>query len=134
MAAVEAVNPQTNGQPSEKPQPSKDGQPRHQQHAEHDAEHRSCNSTRSPEATVPARIAVAQNDYPDRYQYKRKQRADVREVGQGPDIENTGGNANYKTGNPGRGRWRAEARMHASEQFRQQPVAGHGKPHTRLAE
>src|SRR5438128_6786326 len=62
VAAVEAINSQPDQQPSEETQPSENRQTAHQQHAEEHTQHGGDNPAGSPEAAMPVRILVPQND------------------------------------------------------------------------
>src|SRR6266436_3655762 len=71
-AAVEAVNSQPDQQPSEEPQPRKNWKTAHQQHAEEHAQYWRNNSAWSTEGTMPVRIFVTQDDYPEGHEDERK--------------------------------------------------------------
>src|SRR5208337_2886865 len=60
--------------------------------------------------------------------------ADVRQVGDGADVQQSAGDADYESGYPGRYVGSSEFGVNVAEDIRQQAVAGHGEPDARLAE
>src|ERR1700688_2017508 len=134
MAAVQKIDSQPNGQPRKESQPGENWQARHQKHAKQHTQNRRSNPAGRAKATMAARIAVAQNNHSNRNQGKGEEGADVRKIGECADIENSGRNANHKTGNPSGGRGRAEPGMDASKKLREEPVPRHGEPYPGLSE
>ena len=97
LAAVEEVDAQADDQPAEKAQPGDDRQAGHEQHAKEDAQNGYGNAARGAEATTPVRFAIAQDQHADRYQHKGKEGTDIRQVGQGADVQQSTGNGHHKT-------------------------------------
>ena len=78
--------------------------------------------TRNPRRRSGSRYA--QHDHPDRHQHKRKQRPDIRQIGQRPNIEQPRRNRHHKSRHPRRKRRRPEDRMHL------QKIVGSSRPAT----
>ena len=115
MAAVEAIDGQADDEPREESQPCEDRQAGHQQYAEKYAKHRGCYTAGRAEAATAIRLAIAKNDYADRYEHKSKQRADVRQVGERSNVEESRWQADQESGNPRCGGRSTKARMNATE-------------------
>src|SRR6266498_2080668 len=101
LAAVEPVDSQPYQQPSEKAEPGQDWEPGHEQRAKDHTEHWRGNSARSSEAPVAPWVAVSKNNNPKRHQHKSEERTDVRQIRKRTDVQNTRGNADNKSGDPG---------------------------------
>src|SRR5215471_21025867 len=119
MTAVHEVHNQADYEPEEEAQPGQNRQSRHKEHAENNAEYWRCKSSRRAEAAMPLRLLVTENDHAQRNEHEGEQRADVRQVGERTDVQDTGGYANQKSRDPCRYGWRSEARMHPAEHLRQ---------------
>ena len=74
----------------------------------------------------------SQRDHSRRHDDKREQRPDIRQVGERADIPDAGRNADHQARDPGADMRRLEPRVHSRKERRQQPVARHRKPDTRL--
>src|SRR6185312_13032985 len=77
---------------------------------------------------------VAQDEDSGGDENERKESADVGEVGERADVEQAGGDADDKSGDPGGDVGGAEARVDFGEDFGQQAVTGHGKPDAGLSD
>src|ERR1035438_6104945 len=134
VPAVEEVDEQADGQPDEEAVPGDDGQAGHQQEAEDYAERRNDRAKGNAEAAAALRLADAQHDDADGNQNEGEECADVGEVGQGADVEETGGNGDRESRHPGGEGRGAEDWVDVREDLGQQAVAGHGEPDTGLSE
>src|SRR5664280_997067 len=134
MAAVEEIDKQASDEPGEEGRPCHDFKAHHEHDAEDDAEYRKQRPQRGAESAAAFRFAIAQAEDSDGDQYESEQSADVRKVRYSTDVEQTGGNADCESCDPGGEGRCAELRVDAAEDRWQQAVAGHGKPHARLAE
>src|SRR5260370_8793122 len=132
LPTVEPIDPQPDQQPPEETQPRKIRQPDHRQYAEEHTQHGGDNPAGGPEAAMPVRVPVPQNDDAEGHQHKRKQRAYVRQIGKCSNVQNPCRDSNHESCNPGCRCGGTEARMYSSKQFRQEPVSRHRKPHPRL--
>ena len=74
----------------EKAQPRHHRQSRHEQDAKKDAQDGDGNSAGRAEATTPLGLAIAQDQHADRDQHEGEEGADIREVGEGADIQQPG--------------------------------------------
>src|ERR1039457_5286422 len=134
MAAVEEIDKQAGDKPGEEGGPCHDFKAHHENDAEDDAENRKQRPQRGAEAAAAFRLAIAQDEHSDGDQYEGEQRADVRKVRHGTYVKQSGGNADRESGDPCGECRGAELWVDAAEDRWQQAVAGHGKPHARLAE
>src|ERR1035437_5670123 len=134
VAAIAKVDQQSQHQPGEEGHPGHHSQAHHQQYAKDDSQKREERTQRSTKAARPLRLAIAQDEYRDGDQDKGEKGADVGEVGDSADVQQSGGNADHKSGDPGGDSRGAEAWMNAAENGGQQAVPGHGEPDACLAE
>ncbi len=80
----------------------------------------------------PVRLAVPQDQHAARDQRERKQRADIRKIGERADVQQARRNADHESRHPRGKIRRAESCVHAAEYSGQQSVARHGEPDARL--
>src|SRR5690349_4193767 len=93
MAAVEPINREADEEPSEEAQPGQDRQAGHQQRTEEDTRDWRDQSAGSFESAAAVWIFAAKDDDADRDEYEGEEGTDVREVGEGANVEDAGGNA-----------------------------------------
>src|SRR5581483_4405531 len=93
MAAVEDVNEEPENEPEYKPYPRNDGQTGHQTAAQNNRNQREPRHTRDAERARSIRLPPAEENHPERYQHKRKQRAYIRQISRIAYGKKAGGQA-----------------------------------------
>src|SRR5208337_3596306 len=115
LAAVEVVDDKPDGEPDEEADPGDDRQPRHQKNAEGNAQNRQNRAAGTAESAAAAGIFVAQYEHAGGDKHEGEERADIREIGEGADIEQPGRHADDESRHPRCRRRSAEARVNLCE-------------------
>jgi len=134
LAAIGEVNHKSDEKPYKETNPIHDGKSRHEKQASEDGDDGSDGTAGSTEGARTVRFAITKDENAPGNQSKCEERADVRQVCEGADVEESGGDADKKARDPGGEVWRAISRMNAAENFGEQAVARHREPDTSLSQ
>jgi len=132
MNAVERIDIQADHHPDDEPDPCVGGQEDHEAEAGEDAEHRDERHKGHTEGALHIGHRLAQDDDGGAHQREGQQRADTGHLARHLGRHDGGQQCHSHHEQQIAVRRRAEARMDAREERRQQSVAAHGEEHTAL--
>src|SRR2546421_5246909 len=101
LAPVVVINHKPDGHPHEKADPIHDGEAGHQKETSKNRQNRSNRPSGRAKGSMTIRLAITENQDSSGNQSEGKQRSNVREIGEGSDVEETRGNAYDEAGHPG---------------------------------